>query len=113
MTSRSAKAGLIFPISRIEKAISKKARLGRVSKWTAVYAAGAIEELTRAILERAAEVVKAANKKRVSREHLLKALSDDSDIARMRGNGAILFEDAPKRLGAKLKPKMTKPKKAA
>lgn len=84
-TSRSAKAGLIFPIARIGSLLRKGQYASRVSASAAVYAAAVLEYLTAELLELSASALAAGAKKgkklrRISPRTITLAVRSDADL---------------------------------
>ena len=83
--SRSAKAGLIFPVGRIGSLLRKGQYASRVSASSAVYAAAVLEYLTAELLELTSTTVTANLKKgqkarRISPRTITVAVRSDADL---------------------------------
>ncbi|CAJ0930512.1 unnamed protein product, partial [Mesorhabditis belari] len=77
--TRSQRAGLVFPVTRVQKALKKK--IGRsVSGPAALYGAAIIEYLAAEILDLAASVAKDNKTKRVTPRHLVLAIRSDDEL---------------------------------
>lgn len=93
--SRSARAGLSFPVGRV----NRQMRLGRYAPRQAtgsgVYLAGVLEYLTAEILELAGNASKDMKVKRVTPRHILLAVQGDEELKKLldtvviRGGGVI------------------------
>lgn len=84
-TTRSAKAGLIFPVARIGSLLRKGQYASRVSASSAVYAAAVLEYLTAELLELSASALAAGAKKgkklrRISPRTITVAVRSDADL---------------------------------
>ena len=84
--SRSAKAGLIFPVGRIGSLLKKGQYAARVSASSAVYAAAVLEYLTAELLELSASALAAGSKKgkkaprRITPRTITVAVRSDADL---------------------------------
>ncbi|KAI5651957.1 core histone h2A/H2B/H3/H4 domain-containing protein [Phthorimaea operculella] len=78
--SRSARAGLVFPVGRVHKFMRKGNFAPRVGGGASVYLAAAIEYLCVEILELAAKAASDNNRGRVSPRHILLAIRNDEEL---------------------------------
>ena len=78
--SRSKKAGLLFPVGRIESLIRHHSGVERVSGTAAVYLAAVLEYLAAEILELSGNAARDNKKKRVTTRHLLLAIRYDEEL---------------------------------
>jgi len=92
---RSARAGLQFPVSRVEKFVRAAANKGsldssckkggclRVTDTTGVYLAGAIEYLVAEILELGGNAARDNKKARITSRHLFLGIVNDEELSKM------------------------------
>ncbi|XP_026762338.2 histone H2A, sperm-like [Galleria mellonella] len=81
--TRSARAGLHFPVGRIHKILRKGNYAPRIGAGAPVYLAAALEYLAAEILELATEAAKDNKKGRVVPRHILFAIRNDEELNKM------------------------------
>ncbi|KAG8439076.1 hypothetical protein GDO86_005328 [Hymenochirus boettgeri] len=79
-TSRSAKAGVIFPVGRMLRYIKKGHPKYRIGVGAPVYMAAVLEYLTAEILELAGNAARDNKKSRVTPRHILLAVANDEEL---------------------------------
>ncbi|XP_075712429.1 core histone macro-H2A.1 isoform X2 [Rhinoderma darwinii] len=79
-TSRSAKAGVIFPVGRMLRYIKKGHPKYRIGVGAPVYMAAVLEYLTAEILELAGNAARDNKKGRISPRHILLAIANDEEL---------------------------------
>ncbi|KAE8780749.1 Protein H2A.6 [Hordeum vulgare] len=81
--TRSAKAGLQFPVGRIGRLLKKGRYAQRVGSGAPVYLAAVLEYLAAEVLELAGNAAKDNKKSRVVPRHLLLAVRNDKELGRL------------------------------
>lgn len=79
-TSRSAKAGVIFPVGRMLRYIKRGHPKYRIGVGAPVYMAAVLEYLTAEILELAGNAARDNKKGRVTPRHILLAIANDEEL---------------------------------
>ncbi|POY71735.1 hypothetical protein BMF94_5096 [Rhodotorula taiwanensis] len=89
-TSRSARAGLQFPVGRIDRLIRKGRFAQRVGAGAPVYLAAVLEYLVAEILELAGNAARDNKKQRIIPRHIQLAVRNDEELDRLLGHGGVL-----------------------
>ena len=94
-TSRSAKAGLQFPVGRIGRFLKKGRYAARVGGGAPVYLAAILEYLTAEVLELAGNAARDNKKNRIVPRHVQLAVRNDEELNKLFGhvtiaNGGVL-----------------------
>ncbi|XP_061493852.1 histone H2A-beta, sperm-like [Rhineura floridana] len=79
-TTRSCRAGLIFPVSRIDRFLRKGDYAERIGSGASVYMAAVLQYLTYDIVDTAGNIAENDNKRRIAPRHLQRAISNDSEL---------------------------------
>ena len=87
--SKSEKAGLSFPVARVNKYLKKNSGLKRVGGSAPVYATAIVEYVVSELLDVAGNVTSAAGRKTVSPEDLMKGLRGDKELAKLFAGHSI------------------------
>ena len=88
-TSRSAKAGLQFPVGRIGRYLKKGKYATRVGAGAPVYLAAILEYLTAEIIELAGNAAKDNKKSRIIPRHIQLAVRNDEELNKLFGSVTI------------------------
>jgi histone H2A len=93
--SRSAKAGLQFPVGRIARYLKKGKYAERIGAGAPVYLAAVMEYLTAEVLELAGNAARDNKKNRIIPRHIQLAIRNDEELSKLLGtvtiaNGGVL-----------------------
>ncbi|XP_055952680.1 core histone macro-H2A.1-like [Argiope bruennichi] len=88
-TSRSAKAGVLFPVGRFHRYLRNGTHHQRIGAGAPVYMAAVIEYLTAEILELAGNAARDNKKGRVTPRHILLAVANDEELHLLLKNVTI------------------------
>ena len=81
--SRSQRAGLQFPVGRIERLLRKGRYADRVGAGASVYMASVIEYLVAEVLEIAGNAARDNKKRRISPRHVQLAIGNDDELSKL------------------------------
>ncbi|XP_039096804.1 histone H2A-Bbd type 1-like [Hyaena hyaena] len=81
--SRSRRAELQFPVSRVERLLREGCYAQRLSRATPVFLAGVLEYLTSNILDLAGKEALSNHKMRITPEHVKRALGSNQHLSRL------------------------------
>ena len=87
--SRSAKAGLQFPVGRVARYLKKGKYAERVGAGAPVYLAAVLEYLVAEILELAGNAARDHKKRRIIPRHITLAIRSDDELNRLLGRVTI------------------------
>lgn len=106
--SRSAKAGLQFPVSKIRRQLKRGRFARRVGAGAPVYLAAVMEYLCAEILELAGNAARDGKKSRIVPRHLLLAMRNDEELNKLMSSVTIAAGGVVPNLHAVLLPKSSK-----
>ena len=112
-SSRSAKAGLQFPVGRIHRLLRKGNYAQRVGAGAPVYLAAVLEYLAAEILELAANAARDTKKSRIIPRHLQLAIRNDEELNKLLGHVTIAQGGVLPNIHQNLLPKKNNKKGAA
>lgn len=111
--SRSAKAGLQFPVGRVARYLRQQRVASRIGAGAPVYMAAVLEYLTAEILELAGNAARDNKKTRVVPRHLQLAVRNDEELNKLLGGVTIASGGVLPNIHQTLLPKVSKTGKKA
>ena len=110
-TSRSAKAGLQFPVGRVARYMRNMKVASRLGGGAPVYMAAVLEYLAAEILELAGNAARDNKRSRIIPRHLQLAIRNDEELNKLLGNVTIAAGGVLPNIHAVLLPKKKGKKK--
>ena len=104
-TSKAAKAGLQFPVARLNRFLKKGKYAGRVGVGAGVYMGAVLEYLCAEILELAGNAARDNKKARIVPRHLQLAVRNDEELNKLLGSVTIASGGVLPNIHATLLPK--------
>lgn len=112
--SRSAKAGLTFPVGRVHRLLRRGNYAQRIGSGAPVYLTAVLEYLAAEILELAGNAARDNKKTRIIPRHLQLAIRNDDELNKLLGNVTIAQGGVLPNIHQNLLPKKSvKPTKAS
>ncbi|KAG8450370.1 hypothetical protein GDO86_002862 [Hymenochirus boettgeri] len=106
-SSRSAKAGLQFPVGRIHRLLRKGNYAERIGSGSAIYMAATLEYLCAEVLELAGNAARDNKKSRIMPRHIQLAVRNDEELAKLFAGVTIADGGVLPNIQAVLLPKKT------
>lgn len=110
--SRSARAGIQFPVGRIARYLKRGRYTERVGAGAPVYLAAVLEYLAAEVLELAGNAAKDNKKTRIVPRHIQLAVRNDEELARLMRNTTIASGGVLPNISKELLPTQKKEKSA-
>lgn len=105
--SRSKRAGIVFPVGRIQRLLKDGGYAERIGAGAAVYLAAVLEYLTAEIMELAGNAARDNNKMRILPRHIQLAVRNDEELSRLLHGVTISQGGVLPNIHAVLLPKKT------
>ncbi|XP_026523640.1 histone H2A-beta, sperm-like [Notechis scutatus] len=96
-TSRSCRAGLIFPVSRIDRFLRKGDYTERIGSGASVYMAAVLQYLTYDLVDIAGNIAMEAGRRRIAPGHLHQAVREDSELQALFGGVLTQEKTCPRK----------------
>jgi histone H2A len=109
-TSRSAKAGLQFPVGRVARYLKQGKYATRVGAGAPVYLAAVLEYLAAEVLELAGNASRDNKKSRIVPRHIQLAIRNDEELSKLLGTVTIAAGGVLPNIHSVLLPKKSKGK---
>ncbi|XP_073474145.1 histone H2A, embryonic-like [Aquarana catesbeiana] len=106
-SSRSAKAGLQFPVGRIHRFLKKGNYAERIGSGAGIYMAATLEYLCAEVLELAGNAARDNKKSRIMPRHIQLAVRNDEELAKLFAGVTIADGGVLPNIQAVLLPKKT------
>ncbi|XP_039551147.1 histone H2A, sperm [Pimephales promelas] len=106
--TRSSRAGLQFPVGRIERLLRKGNYASRIGSGAAVYLAAVLEYMCAEVLELAGNASRDNKKRRIAPRHILLGVRNDEELNTLLGGVTISEGGVLPNIQAQLLPKKTK-----
>ncbi len=96
--SKSAKAGLVLPVSRVQKRMkAAMGKGGRVGAASPIYMTGALEYIAAEVLDQARQVTQNAKRKRITPADLVAGIRQDEDLSRLFSHVEVVVAEELKK----------------
>nr|QKY15246.1 histone H2a.1 (H2a.1) [Polytomella parva] len=105
--SRSAKAGLQFPVGRVARYLKKGKYAERIGAGAPVYLAAVLEYLSAEVLELAGNAARDNKKNRIVPRHIQLAIRNDEELTKLLGDVVIANGGVLPNINSMLLPKKT------
>jgi len=112
-TSRSAKAGLQFPVGRVARYLKKGKYADRIGAGAPVYLAAVLEYIAAEVLELAGNAARDNKKNRIIPRHIQLAIRNDEELSKLLGTVTIASGGVLPNIHSVLLPKKSKKEEAS
>ena len=102
--SRSARAGLTFPVGRVHRYLREGRYAARVSSSAPIFMAAVLEYLTIELLELAGNAARERGRKRIMPRHILLAIRTDAEFFQLLGRVTVTEGGVPPNIQKALLP---------
>ncbi|GAX78496.1 hypothetical protein CEUSTIGMA_g5935.t1 [Chlamydomonas eustigma] len=106
--SRSAKAGLQFPVGRVARFLKKGKYAERIGAGAPVYLAAVMEYIAAEVLELAGNAARDNKKNRIIPRHIQLAIRNDEELSKLLGSVTIASGGVLPNIPSALLPKKSK-----
>jgi len=106
--SRSAKAGLQFPVGRVARYLKKGKYADRIGAGAPVYLAAVLEYIAAEVLELAGNAARDNKKNRIIPRHIQLAIRNDEELSKLLGTVTIASGGVLPNIHSVLLPKKSK-----
>ncbi|KAI8904173.1 hypothetical protein PhCBS80983_g05377 [Powellomyces hirtus] len=113
LTNKSARAGLQFPVSRVNRFLKKGRYAQRIGANAPIYLAAVLEYLTAEVLELAGNAARDNKKARIIPRHIQLAVGNDEELHKLLHNVTIAQGGVLPNIHSVLLPKASKAKALA
>lgn len=107
--ARSKRAGLEFPVVRIDRSLKNGNYAGRIESKSSVYMAAVLEYLTSEMLEIAGAAALENHKKRITPRHLELSIQNDAELSELLQHVTISEGGVVPHIESALLPRKTRP----
>ncbi|XP_048350271.1 histone H2A-beta, sperm-like [Sphaerodactylus townsendi] len=102
--TKSAKAGLQFPVGRIHRLLRQGQYAERIAVGAAVYLSGVLEYVTAEVLELSGDAASSNKKQRIGPRHIQLAVRNDTELNQLFANVTIAEGGVPPNILPQLLP---------
>ena len=94
--SKSAKAGLVFPVSRVNRHLRDAKNMKRVGAGAPIYLAAILEYITAEVLEISGNATAKDNRKRITPQDVMRCIRNDPELHRASLGAVFSVSDCVK-----------------
>ena len=100
--SKSERAGILFPVSKIGRSLKKDGRVKRVGAASSVCLATVLEYVTAELLDLATRKCKKGGRKRVAPQDIVSAIRSDPELHRLLSGHVLAAGETVKKVASQL-----------